>query len=316
MRFHRLLTAFVLLIFGWANSAMADAEKYQIVATTGMIGDVVNAVAGPRAEVRVLIGPGTDPHLYNATRTDVAALSGADIIFYNGLHLEGRMGEVLERFGKRKPVHALGELVPKELLLTEDGTDATDPHLWMDVQAWSEVTKAATKALSTFDAANAAEYEARAEAYQKQLAQLHEFARAAFATIPRERRVLVTAHDAFRYLGHAYDVEVHGIQGISTESEAGLRDLNQLVDMLVARKIPAVFVESSVSDKNVKALLEGSRSRGHQVVLGGMLFSDAMGADGTKEGTYLGMIEHNVRTIVTALGGTAPEMASAAEAKP
>ncbi len=282
---------------------------YRVVATVGMITDSVREVAGDRAEVVGLIGEGVDPHLYNPTRTDVTQFMRADIIFYNGLQLEGKMTDVLVRVGRSgKPVHAVTELIDPAYLLEHDEWEGySDPHVWMDVSAWMKALDAVTEAVIGFDPLHADEYERRAAAYRAQLQELHEYVARVVNTIPEHNRVLITAHDAFNYFGRAYGIEVRGIQGLSTESEAGLLDINRLVDLIVARNIRAVFVETSVAEKNVRALMEGARSRGHEVRVGGTLYSDAMGPAGTYEGTYIGMIDHNATTIVRALGGEAPE---------
>lgn len=292
----------------YAAQAEPKAYPYQVVATVGMITDVVQNVAGSKATVKGIVGEGVDPHLYKPTRGDVVTLRGADIIFYNGLMLEGKMGDVLVRAARGgKPVIAVTEaLLEGDDYVMNDEADHYDPHVWMDVKAWIAATRQIEKALSQYDPASAAAYKANADAYIGQLEQLDAYARQSLASIPQEQRVLVTAHDAFNYLGRAYGLEVRGIQGISTDSEAGLKDIEDLVTFLVQSKIPAVFVESSVSDKNVRALVEGARARGQQVQIGGELFSDAMGAPGSYEGTYIGMIDHNVTTITNALGGKAP----------
>ncbi|MFC0019230.1 metal ABC transporter solute-binding protein, Zn/Mn family [Roseibacillus persicicus] len=278
-----------------------------ITATTGMITDLVRQVGGEHVEVTGLIGEGIDPHLYKPTRSDLVALSGADVIFYNGLKLEGKMEDTLMKMGKRgKPVVAITRDLQKKNDYLMGGTAHPDPHVWMDVSGWLTTVTTVADELSAFDPKHAENYSQNAQALSQELEALDQYARESLATIPPGQRVLVTAHDAFGYLGRAYGIEVKGIQGISTESEAGVKDIENLVNYLVERKIPAVFVESSVSDQNVKALLEGAKARGHQVRIGGKLFSDAMGPTGTYEGTYLGMIDHNVTTITRALGGTAP----------
>lgn len=299
-----LLMAFSLLLPIRAGAVYQGGYPYKAVTTTGMVADVVKNVAGNRAAVTNIIGSGVDPHLYSPTRDDVSRLMKADVVFYSGLLLEGRMTDVLMKVGRTKPVYAVTELIDEKYLLEIYGGHH-DPHVWMDVRGWMKATEAVIGALAEFDPANAAAYRANGAAYLETLKGLDDYARAAFASVPKERRVMITAHDAFQYMGRAYDIEVHGIQGISTESEAGLKDINRLVDMIVARRIPAVFVESSVPEKNVRALVEGAKSRGQNVKVGGSLFSDAMGAPGTYEGTYVGMIDHNVTTIVRALGGKA-----------
>jgi manganese/zinc/iron transport system substrate-binding protein len=281
----------------------------KVVATVGMIGDVAAEIGGGKVSVRTLIGAGVDPHLYKPTVADVKQLDAADLLLRNGLLLEGRMGDVLNKMGKRgKTVHAVAEeaLAGHGYVVSDEGGHH-DPHVWMDVAAWARVAGQIADALAAKDPENAAFYQERAAAYRERLDALDAYARKTLASIPKERRVLVTAHDAFGYMARAYGLEVRGVQGISTESEAGLKEINSLVGFLVERGVPAVFVESSVPTKAVEALIEGARSRGHQVRIGGELFSDAMGKAGTYEGTYLGMIDHNVTTIARALGGEAPE---------
>ncbi len=303
---------------GAERSSSADAsdsdDRYKIVSTVGMITDVVRHVAGEHAEVAGLIGEGVDPHLYQPTRGDVVKLQQADVIFYNGLLLEGKMADVLSRMANSgKPVHAVTERILQDdayIMMQDDGSGYADPHVWMDVAAWRTGVEVIAEALAAYDPANAADYRSRAAAYSSKLKALHQYALDAMATIPADQRVLVTAHDAFQYMGRVYGLEVRGIQGISTESEAGLRDVETLIHFIVERRIPAVFVETSVSDKNIRALIEGARARGHAVRIGGALFSDAMGKPGTYQGTYIGMIDHNVTTIVNALGGQAGGFAS------
>ncbi|MGE9269115.1 MAG: metal ABC transporter solute-binding protein, Zn/Mn family [Verrucomicrobiales bacterium] len=280
-----------------------------VVATTAMIGDVAREIADGAVPVEVLMSAGVDPHLYKATATDVRKLSAARLILYNGLKLEGTMGDL---FGKLSAqgiaTSAVAEKVSWEggaVLDAEEGHP--DPHLWMDVSAWRAVAGKIGAELAAAFPEEAERFAANLAAYDEELRALDEYARESLASIPEGSRVLVTAHDAFGYLAKAYGIEVLGIQGISTESEAGLKDLEDLIDLIVERKIPAVFVESSVSQKNVRALIEGAAARGHQVSIGGELFSDAMGPAGSYEGTYLGMIDHNVTLITRALGGVAPE---------
>lgn len=302
----------LMCVCACAETETTEAERsprHEVVATVGMVADVVRNIAGEGANVVNLVGEGVDPHLYTPTRRDVVLLRGADIIFYNGLFLEGRMGDVLRRMERRgTPVVAVAEAVMKAgdypLLEEEDGLD---PHLWMDVGAWKRVARIVADRLAEFDPPHAGAYAANAERYVEELSQLDEYVRRIVSTIPEKRRVLVTAHDAFGYFGRAYGIDVRGIQGMSTDSEAGVRDIENLIRLIVEREIPAVFVETSVSDRNVRALVEGARARGHMLRIGGELFSDAMGRPGTYEGTYIGMIDHNATTLVRALGGEAPE---------
>lgn len=283
------------------------ATPLSVVATTGMIADAVRQVAGAAADVRGLMGPGVDPHAYRQTRTDIAALVRADLVLWHGLYLEAQMEEFLLRLAARKPVVAVAEALPRELLLAhEDYADKFDPHVWMDPVLWTRVVDRVEAALAEAAPDAAGEMAERAAAHRADIARLAAYSAEVLATVPGEARVLLTAHDAFRYFGRAYGFEVVGIQGISTESEAGLSRIRELVDLLVARRIGAVFVESSVSDRNVRALIEGAAARGHEVRIGGELYSDAMGPDGTYEGTYVGMIDHNVTTIAAALGGRVP----------
>ncbi len=306
-------TAHILIVLaslvGVATSSQPGEPELRVVATVGMVADVVQQVAGERAEVQVLIAPGVDPHLHAPTRADVRRLMDADVIFYNGLLLEGKMTDTLIRAATSgKPVHAVTELVDESRLLSPDGFEGhADPHLWMDPSAWSATIAVIEKALAQADPDGASTYAENAARYAERLAELDAYAERVLTSVPEAQRVLVTAHDAFNYLGERYGFEVVGIQGISTESEAGVRDIERLVDLLVERKIGAVFVESTVSDRNVKALIAGAKARGHAVAIGGELYSDAMGDAGTYEGTYIGMIDHNATTIARALGGEAPE---------
>ena len=296
-----------VLIDGQAQTAAAEPLK--VVVTTGMIGDVVRNVAGDRAKVTQLMGAGVDPHLYKATRSDVAAMLNADITFYNGLLLEGKMTDAFVRVATSgKPVFAVTELIDESYLLEPDGSEGHyDPHVWMDPRAWVKAVEIVRDKLSERDPSAAVVYRDNAKRYVDELARLDAYAEQVLTSIPTERRVLVTAHDAFNYFGKRYAFEVLGIQGISTESEAGLKKIEELVDTIVERRLPAVFVESTIPDRSVRALVAGANARGHEVKIGGELFSDAMGAPGTYEGTYVGMIDHNVTAIAKALGGKTPE---------
>lgn len=305
-----LLGAGLLSACSAETGPVADegGDRLKVVATVGMVGDVVRRVAGDRAEVSVLIGEGVDPHLYSPTRSDLAKVLAADVVFYNGLFLEGRMTEALQGGEGEQVVVAVAERVDPALILKEaDADDAEDPHVWMDPTAWSQIVGVIRDALVEVDPEGASVYEANAAAYEAELDALHAYSERVLTSVPEGQRVLVTAHDAFGYFGRRYGFEVVGIQGISTESEAGMRDIERLVTMLVDRRIGAVFIESTISDRNVRALIDGAAAQGHTVIVGGELFSDAMGAPGTYEGTYIGMIDHNVTTIARALGGDAPE---------
>lgn len=317
MRPTRLLLVLWLCLL--AGVAPAE-ERLHLVATTGMIGDAVTIIGGDRVEVETLMGPGVDPHLYRQTRRDIVALTRADAVFWHGLALELQLEEFLDRLSGHTPVYAVGEAVPEEARLPAgDFAGQFDPHVWMDPSRWRYVVEAIRDALSELHPAGRDAFAARTDAYLAELEALDAYAREVLGSLPAGRRLLVTAHDAFGYLGEAYDLEVVGIQGISTESEAGLARIESLVRLLVERRVPAIFVESSVAERNVRALVEGAEARGWAVVIGGTLFSDAMGAPGSYEGTYLGMLDHNLTTIARALGGQAPSrgrLGRLAEARP
>lgn len=313
-RFALTLIGLALFLPAQAGSAPAQdvatrPTPYTIVTTVAMVTDIVRQVAGDKAQVTGLVGEGVDPHLYKPTRSDMLTLQKADVVFYNGLMLEGKMSDALVRLARAgKPVYAVTELLDEKYLLEpEEMQGHFDPHVWMDASAWSRCVEAVAKVLSEYDPPNAELYRANAKKLQDEIGRVHEYAKKVIASIPEKQRVLITAHDAFNYFGRAYGIKVMGIQGISTESDPGLKDINALVDYIVENRVRAVFVETSVADKNVRALVEGARARGHTVVIGGTLFSDAMGPAGTYEGTYIGMIDHNVTTIARALGGEAPE---------
>ena len=297
----------ILALSPGANAQNAEREKLQVVATVSMIGDAVRSVAGDRADVQTLMGEGVDPHLYRQTQADVAAMARADAVFWNGLYLEAQLEEFLEQLSRHRPVFALGESVPVEKRIANaDYADRYDPHIWMDPSLWRYVVEGARDALIELDPEGADIYQANAEQSLADLAELEAYAKASLATVPEDKRMLITAHDAFSYFGRAYGFEVLGIQGLSTESEAGLRQVDQLVFLIVEHDINAIFVETSVSERNVRALIEGAAARGQEVTIGGRLYSDAMGPAGTYAGTYIGMIDANVTTITRSLGGNAP----------
>jgi manganese/zinc/iron transport system substrate-binding protein len=286
----------------------AAQERLDVIATTGMIADAAANVGGDRVEVRALMGAGVDPHGYRQTRSDIVALANADLVLWNGLYLEAQMEDFLVGLAESGTVVvAVAEALPENLLLpSEDYDGRADPHVWMNVNLWSRVVVAIRDALIEVDPENAVTYEANADAYLGQLSDLALYVTEVLSTVPAESRVVVSAHDAFNYFGNAYGFEPIGIQGLSTESEAGLQRISQMVDFLVERGVGAVFVETSVADRNLQAVIEGAAAQGHEVIIGGEIFSDAMGEPGTYRGTYIGMIDHNATTIATALGGTAP----------
>lgn len=285
---------------GSAGQAAGAGRRLTIVATTAMVADLAQHVGGEHVDVTALMGEGVDPHLYKATSGDVARLSRADLVVYSGLHLEGKMGEVFSRLARKKPVVAVTDHLAHDRLLRVGG-EQHDPHVWFDVALWSDTLPTVAQALAELDPAHADDYRGNAEHYQAELAKLDRECREQISSVPKSRRVLITAHDAFHYFGRAYDIEVQAIQGISTQSEAAISKINDLVELLSERGIKAVFVETSVSERNIRALVEGCAARGHRVEIGGQLYSDAMGPAGTSEGTYVGMIRHNVNTITRAL---------------
>ncbi len=304
-----LLLCFLLLLCLGSACQQVDSrgevpagKRMRIVTTTGILKDAVANIVGEAADVEAIMGSGVDPHLYKATQGDLNKLTEADVIIYNGLHLEGKMGEVLEKLSRYKTVLAATEEIPTALLLNStDYENSYDPHVWFDVSLWMHVVIDLSTELQKKDPQNTVRYQEQSSAYLHQLSQLHNETKAAIASIPAQQRILITAHDAFGYFGKAYDIEVRGLQGISTLSEFGLQDVSSLVRFIVDNKIKAVFVESSVSPKAIEAVVQGCRERGHTVRIGGTLYSDALGEDGTPEGTYIGMVRHNTKTIVSSL---------------
>lgn len=281
-----------------------DDGRIRIVTTTGMIADAVKNIVKDSAEVIALMGSGVDPHLYKATQGDLDKLTTADIIFYNGLHLEGKMGEVFQKLSRQKPVVAVAEAIEKDRLLTNsDFEGAYDPHVWFDVSLWKEVVNKLNQVVQSLDTGKAAYYSKNAEEYLIKLDSLHLAVSMEIGEIPEEHRVLITAHDAFSYFGRAYNIEVKGLQGISTMAEYGLRDVSDLVTFIIERNIKAVYVETSVSEKAIQAVVEGCKQKGHNLKIGGTLYSDAMGPANSPEGTYIGMVDANIRAIVKGLGG-------------
>ncbi|TCP65651.1 metal ABC transporter solute-binding protein, Zn/Mn family [Baia soyae] len=282
------------------SRSQSESKKIQVTTTTGMIADIVKNVGGTHTEVSALMGTGVDPHLYKASQGDIRKLDQSDLIFYNGLHLEGKMTDVLSKIGKNKPVTAISDKIDRSKLL-EIGNNLHDPHIWFDVQLWMSATEVVRDTLIKQDPSHKAEYEKQATDYLAKLKQLDEDVKKQVNSVPKEQRVLVTAHDAFNYFGKAYGIEVVGLQGISTAAEYGLKDVQNMVDLISKRKIKAVFVESSVPKKSIEAVVEGAKQKGHEVKIGGELYSDAMGQAGTPEGTYIGMVQANVTKIVSSL---------------
>jgi manganese/zinc/iron transport system substrate-binding protein len=301
-----LLALFVAACGPIEESELAGFSDQQIdiVATTGMVGDIVQVVGGDRVEVTTLMGPGIDPHAYKASEGDVEKIGNADIVFYSGLHLEAKLAEVFEKMGDEIVTVPVAERVPVDRrIVVGTGVGAYDPHVWFDVELWSLAVEEVRDTFVRIDPEHADAYNERADAYQVEMAELDAYVLEQAKRVPAEQRVLITAHDAFSYFARAYDFEVLGLQGISTATEAGAGDIQHLADVIVERQIPAIFVETSVSPRTIQALQEAVRDRGFDVVVGGSLYSDAMGDPGTPEGTYLGMVRHNIDTIVGALVG-------------
>ncbi len=277
-------------------------QPLKVVCTTGIIGDALRNIGGDAIQLEILMGPGVDPHTYKATHGDLQKLLKADVIFYNGLHLEGKMSEVLIKLNALKPVIPISDGLSEEIIqMSDPETTIPDPHIWFDVTIWSKALEYTSEKLMEIDSANATIYKANSKKYLSTLAELHEEIKQQISTIDPKRRILITAHDAFGYFGKAYGLEVYGLQGISTISEFGLYELTHLVDFIVDKRIPAVFPETSISDRSVKALQEGCQKRKWNITMGGHLYSDALGKTGSQTGTYEGMLRSNINSIVSAL---------------
>lgn len=296
------LVFLIFLLLGTCLGQLQAHSKLKIVATTSIIGDALKNIVGKKAEIITLMGPGVDPHAYKATPKNIKDLSQATIIFYNGLHLEGKMAEVLAVLSKKKPVYAVSDGI-EAINYLGDSTyqDGLDPHIWFDVMCWSKAVNYMCLKMIQHMPAWREKLEKNTTLYIAQLQELHQKIQKEIDQIPKNQRVLITAHDAFSYFGRAYEVEVKGLQGISTVEECGLRDITDLVNFIIQHKIKAIFPENSVPSKPLKAVVEGCRQKGHTVILAEELYSDALGEAGTFAGTYIGMISTNVKIIVDAL---------------
>ena len=295
----------IAALFGCKNEKDSKDEnrKLQVVTTTTMITDLVSNIGGDLIDVEGLMGAGVDPHLYKASAGDVSKLANADIIFYNGLHLEGKLVEVFEKMGSaQKSQVALGEFLDKTTLIGSDYFASNyDPHVWFNIDYFKQFTTAVVDELSKRDPKNAATYKSNSAAYIDKLTALDNEVRAVIATLAPDKRILVTAHDAFNYFGKSYGFEVVGLQGLSTATEAGVQDVQRLSQFIIDHQVKAIFIESSVPRRTIEALEAAVKAKGHDVSIGGSLYSDALGNAGTVEGTYIGMFRYNVNTIVTAL---------------
>lgn len=301
----RIILLSISLSFLWSckvqtsDNELIKDQKIKMVCTTSMLGDMVMAITGDKAQVDVLMGPGVDPHLFKASQGDIALISESDILIFNGLHLEGKMIEVLEKTSASKFAFDAGATLKHEQLLQMDGT--YDPHIWFDAEIWAEVCASMTDSLVLWFPQHQESFKANSALYIMELTNLHQWSKEQIASIPLDQRVLVTAHDAFGYFGRAYGLEVHALQGISTQAEFGLKDISELVSFITEKKVPAIFVESSISERSMKAVQKGCEERGFSVKVGGTLYSDAPGSVGTPEADYLGMFRHNVSTIKSGL---------------
>lgn len=300
--FRGLFTLIGLSLLILSFSAQA---KLKVVTTTGMIADLAQNIGGQQIEVTALMGSGVDPHLYKATQGDLRRLSRADIILYNGLHLEGKMQDIFEKMARKKAVFPVSSLIPNSQLRQHG--HFPDPHIWFDLRLWQQAGQRVLQILQQQDPKNQQIYADNAKTYLNKMQQLHQWIQAKVLTIPEKQRILITAHDAFGYFGRAYGMQVEGLQGISTASEFGLQDIKQLKDIIVKNQIKAVFVESSVSPRFIQSLVAGVKAEGHNLSIGGELYSDAMGKSGTPTDNYFGMVKHNVNTIVDALKDATPQ---------
>ncbi len=296
-----LILLFALSVLSCKNETTTKDGRLNVVTTTSMITDLVDNVGGDMIDLQGLMGAGVDPHLYKASAGDVTKLSGADIIFYNGLHLEGKLVEVFEKMQSKTQV-ALGESLDKNTLIGSDYFASNyDPHVWFNIQYFKQFVNAVVKTLSEKDPKNSANYKANGDAYLQKLDMLDKEIKEVIETLPKEKRILVTAHDAFNYFGKSYDFNVVGLQGLSTATEAGVQDVQRLSQFIIDNDVKAIFIESSVPRRTIEALEAAVKAKGHEVVIGGSLYSDALGDAGTIEGTYIGMFTYNVNTIVNSL---------------
>ncbi|MEC1735428.1 zinc ABC transporter substrate-binding protein [Bacillus mojavensis] len=296
-----ILACLALSGCGSESSGKSFDQGLQVTATTSQIADAAEKIGGTHVKVTSLMGPGVDPHLYKASQGDTRKLTSADVVLYSGLHLEGKMEDILRKIGEQNQAAAVAEAIPKSKLISAGKGKMYDPHVWFSIPLWiyaiDEIEEQFSKAMPE----HADDFKKNAKEYKDNLQNLDKWARQEITNIPEKSRVLVTAHDAFAYFGKEYGFKVEGLQGLSTDSDYGLKDVQDLVELLAEKQIKAVFVESSVSEKSINAVVEGAKEKGHSVSIGGQLYSDAMGEKGTKEGTYEGMFRHNINTITEAL---------------
>ena len=299
-----VLVTLILLIAVGSPALAGENSKLHLVATSTQVADLARIIGGDNVEVTGLMGGGVDPHLYQFTESDIEAMSNADLVLYSGLHLEGGIGEVIKAISNRTRVHAVGETLERlgYTLPSASDPDVVDPHMWFDPRNWQDIVADVVEVLSEEDPDNAEIYRERGESYVEQLQLLYDWGLEAMSVVPERQRVLVTSHDAFQYFGYAFGWDVRGLQGISTQAEAGVGDIQELVDFVIEREIPAMFVESSVPPNTIEAVQSAARNKGWNIQIGAELFSDAMGKVGTIEGTYIGMVITNITRVVTAFG--------------
>ncbi len=298
----KILILSLITVFIGCKNASEENGKIKVVTTTNILGDLLSEIGGDNISLQTLMGAGVDPHLYKASEGDVSKLYNADIIFYGGLHLEGKLVDIFEKMKGKKNTVSVGDRLPKDQLISSENFGGNyDPHVWFNVQFFKHFAQTVTDELSKADEKNAESYAANNKEYQKKLDDLEIEIKSAIETLPQEKRILVTAHDAFSYFGKAYDFEVVGLQGISTATEAGVKDVQELSKFIIDKNVKAIFIESSVPRRTIEALQAAVISKKHDVQIGGSLYSDALGNPGTDEGTYIGMFKYNVNTMVNAL---------------
>jgi len=298
----KILILAIIIVFASCKSTTEDNGKIKVVTTTNILADLVSEIGGDNISLQSLMGAGVDPHLYKASEGDVSKLYNADIIFYSGLHLEGKLVDIFEKMEGKKHTVSVGDRLPKDQLIASANFGGNyDPHVWFNIQFFKQFAQIVADELSKVDGENAETYAANNEQYQKKLDALEEEVKSIINSLPKEKRIVVTAHDAFNYFGNAYDFQVVGLQGISTATEAGVKDVQELSEFIIENKVKAIFIESSVPKRTIEALQAAVLSKKHNVEIGGSLYSDALGNPGTEEGTYLGMFKYNVNTIVNAL---------------
>ena len=301
----KVITILIILasFYSCKQESKDPNQKLQVVTTTTMITDLVQNIGGDLISIEGLMGSGVDPHLYKASEGDVTKLTNADVIFYNGLHLEGKLVEIFEKMGSQNiKTIAVGEVLDKKILIGSDYFASNyDPHIWFSISNWKKVTSFTINKLKELDPKNAVAYEKNGALYLAKLDLLETELKTTISTLPKEKRILVTAHDAFSYFGKEYDFNVVGLQGLSTATEAGVQDVQKLANFIIENKVKAIFVETSVPKRTIEALQAAVESKDHKVVIGGALYSDALGNPRTEEGTYIGMFKYNVHTIINSL---------------